>query len=124
MCYIQHRASPNDDGKNKNHIFENVSTLFAVDGMVYNVIKEEGFQHITVECYNPVQDKWNLKTEMFVPYGLHLYSMRIYKAFLSAHQLERFVRWTTSRSLNSLDSLPGPTTTRSRASCKCKCFIL
>ena len=88
--------------------------------MVYRVIQEEGFQHKTVECYDPVQDKRNLKNEMAVPYGLHLYSMRIYEAFLSDHQLERFVRWTTSR---SLDSLPGLTTKQSRASSKCKCFI-
>ncbi|KAL9956791.1 hypothetical protein ACROYT_G038329 [Oculina patagonica] len=79
-----------------------------------------------VKCYDPVNDKWNLKNERTLPrgfsrrdqnatYSAKICSMRIYKEFLADHQLESFI------------PVAEPSTTRSSSpgcSGKCKCLIM
>ena len=116
-----------------------VQTLVAVDGKLYTVVQMFMSYRTIVKCYDPDQNKWNLKTEMAFPdkrvWGSRIFScsMRIrkdYRAFLADHLLEQFVPlMITPRSLRglpprSLNSLSRSTVTSSTCTGKCKCFIV
>ena len=128
-------ASPPIDGE--------VREFLAVDGKLYAVAQLFMYKYtstyVTVQCYDPVQDKWNLKTEMpFSDWRGFIFpcSMRIYKEFLADHQLVLYDPSITPQSLSSvpgsdslpvlssLESLSGSTTTLYTSSGKCKCFIM
>ena len=133
-------------------VLERFKNLLGVDGKLYTVIQNK--EDIKVECYDPVQDKWNLKTKITIPRPgderglINTCSMGIYKALLADHQLERFIPLDISGSPDSLagpdslsspdslavpdslpnpdslDSLAGPTNTPSTSSGEWKCFIM
>ncbi len=105
--------------------------LLSVDDKLYAVrsvmfTRTDSHTCAKVECYDPVNDKWNLKTEIILPsgcnrrdqnntYSAKICSMRIYKEFLADHQLESFI------------PVAEPSTTRSSSlgcSVKCKCLIM
>ncbi|KAL9959149.1 hypothetical protein ACROYT_G036239 [Oculina patagonica] len=98
-----------------------LAKLLTVDDRLYvvcGVMKHtDGFK---VECYDSVNDEWNLKNELAVPqhaFTGKVCSMRIYKGFLSDHQLESLFP----------GSLLKPSTTRSsslRSSGKWKCLVM
>ena len=114
-------ASPQSGVGSERYIYNN---LLAVDGKLYSVMQSS--KNVSVYSYDPAQDKWNYETEMTLYYGIRLTnicSMRIYKAFLADHQLQRFVPRSITPS-SSLSSFFEPTSTSSTSSDRYKCFIV
>lgn len=96
--------------------------LLAVDGKLYAVsnvmrVAESIGIDTRIECYDADKNEWNLKNETTIP-GVSGFtnacSLRIFKGFLSDHQLENFTPC----------SISGPSVTQSTFSVKCKCHVM